>query len=74
MKLSNIFGKYTKDWFLTIAVVLVGLIAVSGGGISDYAKTKFWWTFWAILQWVCVIALFIGWLWLRAKDKESRGQ
>lgn len=72
MKLGNVLGKYTKDWFITLAVVILGLTAVLGPEASDYAKTKFWWKFWDTAALVSGIALFLGWLYLVAKDRQSR--
>lgn len=63
--------KYKKDLFLVIAVVLVGLLAVSGDGFSDLANKKFWWNFWSILHILAIITFVGGWIYLKSKDKSK---
>lgn len=61
--------KYKKDLFLVIAVILIGLLAVSADGFSDLADKKFWWNFWSVLHIASIVAFVVGWLYLKAKDK-----
>lgn len=69
--MSN-FKKYKKDYCLVAAAVLAGLLAVSGGGFSDYAKSGFFQVFWSVLAWVGFIAFAGGWLYLNAKDRANK--
>jgi len=65
--------KYKRDLLLVIIVVFAGFVAL--GGIADYAKTKFWWTFWDVAQIVCLVGLIGGWIYLYAKDRiASKGK
>jgi hypothetical protein len=63
--------KYAKDYMYLIGAVLVGLTAVMGGAIADYAKTPFWWKFWGaagVAAWIIWIAVFVV-LWNAQKRK-----
>lgn len=64
----------TKDYFLIAAVVLLGILAVSGDGFSDYANKPFWWHFWGIAGWVALLALIVGWFVLYLKSKNNSDQ
>lgn len=65
--------KYKKDLLLVAIVVLAGFMAL--GGIGDYSKTKFWWTFWDVAQVVSLVGLIGGWIYLYAKDRiASKGK
>ena len=72
MNIFQTIKKYPKDSCITIAVIILGLLAVLGDGFSDFAKRPFWWKFWSISGIVSFLALFIGWLYLVARDKSSR--
>jgi uncharacterized membrane protein len=63
--------KYLKDWLLTIAAVLVGLLAVSADGFSDLATKKFWWNFWSVVHVLSIVAFIGGWLYLKIREKRN---
>lgn len=67
----NTFQKYPKDWCLTAAAVLIGILAVSADGFSDLANKAFWWNFWSIVHVASIVAFVGGWFYLRAKDKNK---
>lgn len=66
------FNQYKKDYFIVGGVLLIGIIAVMGNHFSDVAKTKFWWTFWDAAQVVCIVAWIAGWIYFKAKEKQSK--
>lgn len=63
--------KYKKDLFLTIAAILIGLLAVSADGFSDFANSKFWQKTWTVIHVGSIAAFVGGWLYLRSKDKDK---
>lgn len=65
---------YPKDAMKVAGVVILGLLAVSADGFSDYAKTKFWWSFWGIVQILAVVGWVVGYALVSryVKKKESQ--
>ena len=72
MNIFQTFRKYPKDTLSTFTVILVGLLAVSSDGFSDFAKKKGWWIFWEVVEVVSLLACIIGWLYLVKKDRDFR--
>lgn len=70
-KLIEKIKKYKKDWCLTIAAVLTGLLAVSADGFSDFATKAFWWNFWTVIHVLSILTFVGGWIYLNAKDKQK---
>lgn len=57
-----------KDGLLVAASVLLGLLAVSGDGLADYANSSFSQVFWAVANIIGFVGFAGGWLYLKAKD------
>lgn len=72
MNLFQTIKKYPKDTLITVAVILVGILAVSSDGFSDIAKKKGWWMFWEVIEVLSIIACVAGWLFLNKKDKDFK--
>lgn len=72
MNLFQTIKKYPKDSLITLAVILVGILAVSSDGFSDFAKKKGWWIFWEVVEVLSIVACVAGWLFLKKKDKDFK--
>lgn len=72
MNLFQTIKKYPKDSVATLTVILVGLLAVSSDGFSDFANKKGWWVFWEVIEVVSLVACIAGWVYLAKKDRESK--
>jgi hypothetical protein len=72
MNIIQTIKKYPKDTLITVAVIMVGLLAVSSDGFSDFAQKKFWWIFWEVVSVLSILACFFGWLYLKSKDKTKK--
>lgn len=67
----SIIKKYPKDSVAVATVVLVGILAVSGGGFADYANKSFWQHFWSVGQVVAIVSLIGGWIYLASKERAA---
>lgn len=70
-KIISFVKKYPKDLCITIAVILIGFLAVSADGFSDFAETKFWWNFWSVVHVVAILTFVGGWVYFVRKDRRS---
>lgn len=70
-KFINHVKTYPKSYMILLTALVVGFIAVSGEGLSDYSQTSFWATFWVVAQIVCIVAIVIGWAYAwKAQDRK----
>lgn len=62
-----------KKAILAILTVALVIVAVMGWVWTDYAETKFWWTFWEVAAIAAVVILVVGWaiLWNSSGKKRD---
>lgn len=72
-KLINWFKniKYKKDIAIVAGVVLIGLLAVSGEGLSDLANKPFWWKFWSVTGIAALLTWIGGWVYFSSKNRSQ---
>lgn len=66
----NIFKKYPKDCLWAATAIVVGFVSVMGGHLADAATNKAAWSFWAVAQVVCVVAIVGAWVYAWTKQPK----